>query len=205
MELVVGSRNQKKIAEIAGLLAPFDINVKGISEFPDVPEVEETGSTFGENAALKATETARFINQWVLAEDSGIMVDALNGQPGIYSARYSGPNATDDSNNEKLLLELDGVPDSRRGAQYVCHAALSDPDGTIQLSVEATCRGRIGYEPRGSNGFGYDPYFVIPEYHRTFGELGTSVKQHLSHRARAFQRLIPKLIVVLRSAAPQAG
>lgn len=198
MELVVGSRNKKKIGEIAGLLAPFGILVKGVSEFDGVPEVDETGSTFSENAALKASATARCLKQWVLAEDSGIMVDTLNGAPGIYSARYSGPGATDELNNEKLIRELHGVPDEKRGARYVCHVALSDPDGAIRLTVEATCRGRIGHEARGSNGFGYDPYFVIPEYHRSFGELGSIVKQHLSHRARAFQRLIPELVGVLR-------
>jgi XTP/dITP diphosphohydrolase len=198
MQLVVGSRNKKKIEEIAGLLAPFGIDVKGVAEFPDIAEVEETGSTFAENAALKATETAIALNQWVLAEDSGVMVDALKGAPGIYSARYSGPDATDDTNNQKLIQELSDVPDAKRGAKYVCHAALSDPSGSIRLSVEATCRGRIGHEPRGNNGFGYDPYFIIPEYHRTFGELGTIVKQHLSHRARAFERLIPQLVAVLK-------
>jgi XTP/dITP diphosphohydrolase len=202
MELVIGSRNAKKIGEIVDLLTPFGIAVKGVAEFSEAGEVEETGSTFAENAALKATQTAQALNRWVLAEDSGIMVDALKGAPGIYSARYSGPQATDDSNNQKLIRELADVADSKRGAKYVCHVVLADPDGVVRLAVEASCRGRIGHEPRGTNGFGYDPYFVIPEFHRTFGELGAIVKRHLSHRARAFHRLMPQLVNVLRDASP---
>ncbi len=196
-QIVLSSRNRKKSAEIAGLLAPHNISVLSVADFPACPEVEETGSSFAENAALKATVIAKLLGCWVLAEDSGICVDALGGRPGIYSARYSGENATDESNNSLLLTELAGVPDEQRGAFYVCHACVSDPNGVVRVAVEATCRGRITRTPRGSNGFGYDPYFLIPEYHRTFGELGPSVKQQLSHRARAFQRLVPQLVDVL--------
>ena len=141
------------------------------------------------------------MKRWAIGEDSGLRVDALKGAPGVYSARYSGPNATDDANNAKLIEDLQGVPTEKRGAEYVCHVAVSDPDGNIRLRIEATCRGRIGTEPRGTNGFGYDPYFIIPEYHATFGELSPLVKQVLSHRARAFRRLIPQLVKVLTEAA----
>ena len=196
--LVIATRNAKKRREIEELLAPHGIEVLNVADFPDVPEVVEDGDTFAANAAKKGTQTARHLNRWVLGEDSGLMVDALGGAPGVYSARYSGEGATDEKNNVKLQLELADVPDEKRGAQYLCHAAISDPAGTIRLTVEATCRGRIIREPRGENGFGYDPYFLIPEYHQTFGELSSTVKHHLSHRARAFERLIGPLVRLLR-------
>jgi XTP/dITP diphosphohydrolase len=198
-QLVLGSRNRKKSAEIAELLAPFEIQVRSVADFEHCPEVVEDGDSFAANAALKATQVAKFLGQWVLAEDSGIMIDALNGRPGIYSARYSGDAATDESNNAKMLEELANVPDEKRGAQYVCHVCLSDPQGQVRLAVEATCRGRITQTPKGTNGFGYDPYFLIPEYHRTFGELSSVVKQRLSHRARAFERFIPQLVALFRA------
>ena len=201
--LIVASRNAKKRSEIEELLAPHHIEVLSVTDFPDVPEVIEDGETFAANAAKKATQTARFLNRWVLGEDSGLMVDALNGAPGVYSARFSGEGATDEKNNAKLIAELAEVPEDRRGARYLCHAAISDPTGAIRLTVEATCRGRILREPHGWNGFGYDPYFLIPEYHLTFGELSSTVKRHISHRARAFERLIGPLVRLLSgSVAP---
>lgn len=197
--LVVGSRNQKKLLEIAQLLEPHGITVIGIADFADIPEVVEDGDTFAANAAKKAAETARAINEWVLAEDSGLSVDALGGAPGVYSARYSGEGATDERNNQKLLTELAGVPPEKRVGHYTCHVAVSAPDGDIRLTEESTCRGRIIDDARGANGFGYDPYFLIPEFHRTFGELSAGVKNQISHRARAFQRLTPKLVRLFRS------
>lgn len=197
--LVVGSRNRKKIEEIRALLQPHGIDVLGIAEFADCPEVIEDGETFAENAAKKARDTARQIDRWVLGEDSGICVDALDGAPGVYSARFAGEDASDDENNEKLIAALHDVPESRRGACYVCSVALADPGGEIALRVEAKCRGRIATAPAGKNGFGYDPYFVIPELHRTFGQLSPLVKRQLSHRARAFGRLLPQLIQLFQS------
>jgi XTP/dITP diphosphohydrolase len=197
LRLVVASRNRKKTVEIRDLLAPYGIEVVGISEIAGVPDVVEDGHTFAENAAKKASQTARTLSLWTLGEDSGLEVAVLAGAPGIYSARFSGLNATDESNNTKLMGELSAVPDERRSARYVCNAALADPSGEIRLQVEAYCHGRITREARGTNGFGYDPYFSIPEYHRTFGELSPAVKRHLSHRARAFERLIPQLVRVL--------
>jgi XTP/dITP diphosphohydrolase len=178
--------------------------VVGISEIAGVPDVVEDGHTFAENAAKKASETARTLSLWTLGEDSGLEVAALAGAPGIYSARFSGPSATDESNNAKLMGELSAVPDERRNARYVCNAALADPFGEIRLQVEAYCHGRITREARGTNGFGYDPYFLIPEYHRTFGELNPAVKRHLSHRARAFERLIPQLVRLLGGESGQS-
>ncbi len=195
--LVIASRNSKKVGEIAGLLDPFEITVRSVGEFEGVAEVVEDGATFGENAALKATQTAVALGQWTLGEDSGLCVDALDGGPGIRSARFSGEGASDLENNELLIASLADVPEAKRGAEYVCHVAVSDPEGVVRLSVEATCRGRIVDDVRGENGFGYDPHFLLPEYHRTFGELSPVVKRHLSHRARAFSRLIPALVGVL--------
>jgi XTP/dITP diphosphohydrolase len=196
--LVLASRNGKKIAEMRELLEPHGVDVRGVGDSEDVPEVVEDGTTFGENAAKKASQTALHLGSWTLGEDSGLEVDALNGAPGVYSARYGGPDATDESNNRKLLAELDGVPEDQRGARYVCHVCVSDPEGTIRLDLEATCRGRIAAVPRGDNGFGYDPLFTILELHKTFGELSPAVKRQLSHRARAFQRLVPKLVALLK-------
>lgn len=195
--VVLASRNPKKSEEIRALLGPQGIDVLSVAEFPDVPDVVEDGETFSANAARKASEVAALLGHWTIGEDSGLRVDALGGAPGVYSARYSGPGATDDSNNQKLVAELAGVPADRRGAEYVCHIAVAAPNGDVPLHVEATCRGRITEAPRGTHGFGYDPYFLIREYHRTFGELSPLVKQHLSHRARAFGRLIPRLVSTL--------
>lgn len=195
--IVLASRNRKKIAEMVELLRPHGIAVLSSADFPEMGEVIEDGATFAENAAKKASETALKLGRWALGEDSGLAVDALKGAPGIYSARYSGTHATDESNNAKLMAELNGVPDEKRGAHYVCSIAVADPTGAIRLRAEGICRGRITSEARGTNGFGYDPYFLILEYHRTFGELGSVVKKHLSHRARAFERLVPLLVGAL--------
>ncbi|MCA9053087.1 MAG: RdgB/HAM1 family non-canonical purine NTP pyrophosphatase [Planctomycetaceae bacterium] len=192
-ELVVASRNRKKISELEALLSALETRVVSVSDFPGVPDVVEDGTSFAENAAKKASQTASFLGRWALGEDSGLEVDALGGAPGVYSARYSGPEATDVANNSKLIAALQGVPVERRGARYVCHVAVADPEGRVQLHIERYCRGRIVDDPRGSNGFGYDPHFLIPEYHRTFGELSPLVKQQLSHRARALRWLLPAL------------
>ena len=129
----------------------------------------------------------------MLGEDSGLVVPALNGRPGVYSARYAGKQGDDEANNDRLLAELAPLPDDRRAAYYVCTAALSDPAGQVQAVVEGRCHGVITRERCGSGGFGYDPLFLVPEYHRTFGELSARVKHALSHRARALAQLRPAL------------
>lgn len=191
--IVLSSRNKKKAREVSEILAPAGFVVVPVTEFPDIPEVDEDGTTFAENAAKKASEVARRLDRWVIGEDSGLQVDALNGAPGIFSARYSGEGATDESNNRKLIADLAGVPDKKRGAGYICSVALSDPNGTIRIACEGTCRGRILTEAYGEGGFGYDPFFLIPEYHLTFGQLSSTVKHRLSHRARAFAKFLPLL------------
>lgn len=192
--LVLGTRNRKKGEELAKLLAPAGLEIHTLADFPNAAEVVEDGDTFAANAILKAGQQAKRLGCWVAADDSGLAVDALDGAPGVLSARYSGPEATDEANNRRLLVELAAVPIERRGAQFVCCVALSDPAGNIRAQSEASCRGRILFEPRGANGFGYDPLFEIVEYHRTFGELSDLVKSHLSHRARATRRLLPRLM-----------
>ncbi len=196
--LVLGTHNRKKGQELAQLLAPFGFELKTLADFPSPLNVEETGETFAENAALKAVQQARHLNAWVLGEDSGLSVDALGGRPGIFSARFAGPGATDKMNNVRLLEELANVPDSERMAHYVCHVTLSDPRGEVRADWQSTCGGRIRHSPIGEGGFGYDPLFEIAEYHRTFAELGASVKSVLSHRARAMRRLIPHMVQIAR-------
>lgn len=191
--LVLGTRNRKKREEIVELLRDLPIEFGDLNDFPDVAEVEETGTTFEANARLKAEAVARATRSWTLAEDSGLVVPGLNGRPGVYSARYAGPACDDEANNTRLLAELAPLPADRRAAYYVCVAALSDPEGKTRAVNEGRCHGVIATERRGTNGFGYDPLFLIPEFHRTFGELSARVKHALSHRARALARLRPEL------------
>jgi XTP/dITP diphosphohydrolase len=191
--LVLGTGNRKKGQELATLFAPCGLDVQTLADYPQAISVVEDGATFAANAALKATQQARHLGRWVLGEDSGLMVDALGGAPGVFSARYSGPGATDATNNRQLLANLGETPRKRRTARYVCHMTLSDPSGTIRAESEGFCRGRILLEARGTQGFGYDPLFEIVEYHRTFAELGAVVKACLSHRARAARQLLPSL------------
>src|SRR5205823_5644675 len=164
-----------------------------LTGYPNTSEVEEDGNTFEANARKKAVELAKGLQQWVLGEDSGLVVPALNGRPGVYSARYAGKQGDDEANNRRLLAELAPLPEDRRAAYYVCTAALANPQGEIQAVTEGRCHGVIIKEHRGSGGFGYDPHFLIPEYHRTFGELSARVKHALSHRAKALAALRPEL------------
>lgn len=197
--LVLGTRNRKKVEELIPLLAPHGLVLKSLTEFSDAIEIDETGDSFGANAALKATLQARRMKAWVLGEDSGLAVDALGGAPGIYSARFSGEGASDAKNNDCLLEKLAGVPLEKRTAHYVCHAALSDPEGNVRAEAEDVCWGRILFSQSGKGGFGYDPLFEIPEYHKTFGELSPAVKAVLSHRSRAIRALLPKLMELCRN------
>ena len=198
--LVLGTHNLKKARELIKLLEPYDIEVKTLQDFENSIKVDETGSTFAENAALKASQQAKVLSEFVLGEDSGLSVDALNGAPGVYSARFAGTEGDDEANNEKLLAELGSIPRHKRTAKFTCHAALSDPNGNIVASHQADCRGIIGFERCGTNGFGYDPLFEIAEFHRTFAELGDEVKSVLSHRARALRMMIPKIVRCLKVA-----
>jgi len=191
--LVLGTRNRKKRQEIVEILGDLGLTFGDLTEFPQAQEVVEDGDTFEANARKKAVETARALGHWVLAEDSGLVVPGLNGRPGVYSARYAGQQGDDEANNNLLLTELAPLPDDQRAAYYVCTAALADPQGEVRAVVEGRCHGVIIKERRGTGGFGYDPLFLVPEFHRTFGELSARVKHALSHRARALERLRPVL------------
>jgi XTP/dITP diphosphohydrolase len=195
--LVIGSRNREKCREMAELIAPAwepgrplaRLDIRSVDEFADAPEVVEDADTFAGNARKKATEVARALAHWVIADDSGLAVDVLGGAPGVFSARFAGEPTDDAANNRKVLAALDDAPEDRRGAAFHCALALADPSGKIRLEAEGICRGRLTREPRGQKGFGYDPLFLIAEYHKTFGELSPRVKHQLSHRARAFAHL----------------
>ena len=192
--LILGTTNAGKLRELIELLAPHGIACRSLTGLTNAVTVEETGATFAENAALKATLQAQALGGWVLAEDSGLVVPALDGAPGIYSARFSGPNATDATNNALLLTKLGGMTGGRRAASYACHAALADPSGTVIATSSGVCGGFIAERAEGGGGFGYDPLFIVAEYHRTFGELSAAVKAVISHRARAMRGMLPAIL-----------
>jgi XTP/dITP diphosphohydrolase len=203
--LILGTANRKKGLELVDLVRPLGIEVRALADVVDPLSVDETGDSFAANARLKAVEQARHLRQWVLADDSGLCVDALAGEPGIYSARFAGPDATDEDNNRTLLQRLSGVPLEHRTAHYVCHVTLADPEGNIRAEAEEYCHGRILAEELGTGGFGYDPMFEIIEYHRTFGVLSPAVKACISHRARAMRAILPQLTELLLAGASSPG
>ncbi|SFK97217.1 RdgB/HAM1 family non-canonical purine NTP pyrophosphatase [Geodermatophilus ruber] len=190
--LLLATRNPGKLAELQRLLADAvpGVQVVGLADVPEYPEAPETGATFAENALLKAREAARHTGLPAVADDSGLAVDALNGMPGVLSARWSGRHGDDEANTALLLGQLDHVPDERRGAEFVCAAALVLPDGTEQV-LERAWRGRVIREKRGGNGFGYDPVFVPDGLDRTSAELDPAEKDARSHRGQAFAALVP--------------
>ncbi|NLE65003.1 MAG: XTP/dITP diphosphatase [Elusimicrobia bacterium] len=188
-ELLIATKNKGKVRELADLLKPNGITVLSLLDLPKAPKIVEDGNTFRANAAKKAVTLALFSGRPTMGEDSGLEVDALGGRPGVYSARYSGEDATDEKNNDKLLQELSGISEEKRTARYRSAIAFADPSGLIDV-VEGSCEGVISTEKRGANGFGYDPLFLIPSYQKTFGELPLEVKQTLSHRAQAFRRFL---------------
>jgi XTP/dITP diphosphohydrolase len=192
-KLILGTRNRKKCQEIAEILGDLGLELQDLTLWPSAGEVVEDGETFEANARKKASQLATGLHQWVLGEDSGLVVPALGLQPGVYSARYAGKQGDDEANNDKLLAKLARLPPEKRAAYYVCTAALADPQGEVHAVVEGRCHGVIIHERRGHGGFGYDPLFLIPEYHKTFGELSSRVKHALSHRARALAQLRPIL------------
>ena len=184
-KLIVATSNPGKLQEMQEYLT--DLNWE-LALKPAELEIEETGSTFIENAIIKASEVAKALGQWSIADDSGLAVDALNGAPGIYSARYA---KTDRERINRLLKELGN--NTNRQAQFVCAIALSRPDGTIALQTEGVCKGEILTEIRGNGGFGYDPIFYVPSQQQTFAEMSPETKHKVSHRGIAFEQLLPQL------------
>ena len=191
-KLVVATRNPHKVRELSELLAGEGVELVSLADFPGAPAVAETGEDFRENAVSKALAAARHTGLTALADDSGLEVDALDGAPGVRSARFAGPEATDAANNRKLLELLAGVPREGRRARFRCVLALADPDGTVE-TVEGRCEGRIAEAPRGQGGFGYDPLFEEPQTGLTFAEMDSRTKHRYSHRARAAEALKPLL------------
>jgi XTP/dITP diphosphohydrolase len=189
--LVVATGNPGKLKEMQTALAglEWEVTLK-----PPELDVEETGATFAENACLKASEIAIATGEWAIADDSGLEVEALDGAPGVYSARYG---KTDADRIERLLNELGN--ELNREAQFVCVIAIARPDGTIALQAEGICPGRILHSPRGSGGFGYDPIFYVPDQRLTFAEMSSEQKRLVSHRGKAFQALLPQLNELKRS------
>ena len=186
-ELVFASHNQGKIAEIKQLLAPFNIVVKSAADM-NLPDVEENGTTFAENSLIKSQTIAREIGLPCIADDSGLCVDALDGRPGIYSARYA-PNRDFKLGMAKLLTEMNASGNNSRQAHFCCVVSLAYPDGSYEL-FEGRVEGNIAEKPQGEGGFGYDPLFVPEGYTQSFAELGANVKNKISHRARAMQKLL---------------
>ncbi len=186
MKLVVSTRNEDKLKEIRLILAGIDVELVPVAEIAGAPEVEETGTTLEENATLKALGVARAVGCAALADDTGLEVAALGGEPGVYSSRYAGPNATYDDNVEKLLSALGDVPTDQRGACFRTVVALATPEGDVRL-VDGECRGIITTRRRGESGFGYDPVFVPDGGDQSFAEMGLDEKNRISHRGRAFR------------------
>jgi XTP/dITP diphosphohydrolase len=186
--LVVATGNPGKVEEIQAYLEGLEIE---LALKPDELEIEETGDTFLANACLKASQVAQATGEWAIADDSGLEVDALDGAPGIYSARYG---KTDTDRIERLLIELGN--ELNRQAQFVCAIAIARPDGSIVLQAEGICPGEILHAPRGSNGFGYDPVFYVPAQKMTFAEMPSELKHSISHRGQAFKILLPQLKIL---------
>jgi XTP/dITP diphosphohydrolase len=192
LEVVIATRNSGKFREIRQILAPLGLRILSLRDFPEIPEILEDGQTFAENAVKKATAVARRTGRMAIADDSGLAVDALDGRPGVFSSRYAGENATDADRCRRLLEEMARVPKGRRGAAFICALAVASPEGKVEI-VEGECRGEIASAPRGAQGFGYDPVFFLPELGKTMAELESEVKNRISHRARALERLMQVL------------
>ncbi|MFC7383439.1 RdgB/HAM1 family non-canonical purine NTP pyrophosphatase [Sphaerisporangium rhizosphaerae] len=201
--VVLATRNEGKIVELRRILADADekIELIGLERFPEIGEIAETGLTFAENALIKAHAVASASGLPAIADDSGLCVDALNGMPGVFSARWSGSHGDDAANLRLLLAQVSDVPDGRRGAHFACAAALALPGGDERV-VEGTLAGTLIRSPRGSNGFGYDPIFVPDGEQRTTAELSPADKDAVSHRGRAFRALVPVLHELLAGKAP---
>jgi XTP/dITP diphosphohydrolase len=185
MQIVLATRNQHKQQELVALLRGLDITIRTLDDFPEAPEVVEDGDTCEANAMKKAVEIARHTGLPAVADDTGLEVDALGGRPGAFAARYAGEHATYDDNCRKLLRELEGIPPGQRTARFITVAAIALPGGKT-MSAKGILEGVIAESVVGSNGFGYDPVFIIPEHGQTLGQLPPDVKNRISHRARAF-------------------
>ena len=192
MKIILATQNQGKIKELQELLADETIDILSLQDIENWEDVEENGVTFADNAALKARAAVKKTGLIALADDSGLEVDALNNAPGVYSARFAGEPKDDERNNDKLLQELESIPDGSRTARFRCALVVVTPEGE-EFLTEGSVEGQILRQRRGQKGFGYDPLFYVPEYARTMAELTLTEKNKLSHRAQAFRKVIPIL------------
>ncbi|MFL6555831.1 MAG: XTP/dITP diphosphatase [Bacillus sp. (in: firmicutes)] len=198
-EVIIATKNPGKAMEFEHIFSSRGITVRTLLDFPEIPEVEETGVTFEENATLKAEAVSKALGKMVIGDDSGLIVDALEGRPGIFSARYAGEPKDDQNNTDKVLSELEGIPEQKRSARFYCALAVAVP-GQETITVSGTCEGRILEERRGSNGFGYDPVFYVPEKGLAMAELSSEEKNEISHRANALKKLEVVLDSILERA-----
>ncbi len=193
MEVIVATKNRGKVREVRRALKGLELKIYSLNDFSDIPEIEEDGKSFHENALKKARFYSTYFGKLTIADDSGLEVDGLKGLPGIYSARYAGEGASDREKNQKLLREMGEIPISKRGARFRCVIAMVSHDG-IEAVAEGSCRGRIGFRGVGKKGFGYDPVFVLPQYGKTMAQLTLEEKNRVSHRGKALRKL-RKIIV----------
>jgi len=197
LEVIVATRNRGKIREIREALRELGLRIYSLSDFTDVPEIEEDGKSFTENALKKARFYSKVFGKLTLADDSGLEVDSLKGLPGIYSARYAGKGASTRGNNQKLLNEMEGISLSKRGARFKCVIAMVSPDGREAIA-EGSCKGRIGFKEKGRKGFGYDPLFILPKYGKTMAELSLEEKNKISHRGKALRKMRKVIVAFMR-------
>ena len=195
--MVVATRNKGKIREIRKALKGLGLRIYALSDFPDVPEIEEDGKSFTENALKKARFYSKYFGKFTIADDSGLEVEWLKGLPGIYSARYAGKGASARENNQKLINEMEGISLSKRGARFKCVMAMVSPDGREAIA-EGSCKGRIGFKEKGKKGFGYDPLFILPKYGKAMAELSLEEKNKISHRGKALRKLRRRIVALMR-------
>ncbi|MDQ0215422.1 XTP/dITP diphosphohydrolase [Oikeobacillus pervagus] len=191
-QVIIATKNQGKAKEFIQMFEPFSVQVKTLLDFPEFPDIAETGETFEENAQLKAKAVAESMQSVAIADDSGLIVDALDGRPGVYSARYAGLDKNDEANIDKVLKELQGIPFENRTARFYCALAIAMPNGKVN-TVSGACEGYILSERRGESGFGYDPIFYVRHFGKTFAELSPSEKNSISHRGQALKELEKKI------------
>lgn len=203
MKIVLATRNKHKVEEIKQIIKIYldeklysNLEILSVSDFDGVPEIEEDGKTFEENALKKAREVYKFTGLPSISDDSGIEVDFLNGEPGVFSARYAGESATDEENNRKLLKLLDGVPVERRTARFRC--VIAYVDGEVEKTFEGVVEGKIAFQPRGTGGFGYDPLFIPNGFDLTYAEMPRDLKNKISHRSKAVKKFVEFLIPILQ-------
>ena len=186
LEILIATSNLGKVKEIKDILDGRQIKILNMKDFPNLPKIEEDGKTYQENAFKKARKILEYTDKICLADDSGLEIDYLKGKPGIYSSRWGN---SDEERINKVLKLLEGVPIDKRKAKFVCVAVLVFPDGKTYM-VKEECKGVIGFQPKGENGFGYDPIFLVPEYNKTFAELGDKIKNQISHRGKAMRKMV---------------